>query len=441
MPCDDCSLVLSAPSQVRCLSLLLANDFGLSVDVGTTHITIHLVRLIDQLMIHELVIPNPQISVGADIITRAAFATRIRQNAAQLSALVRSAVESGINTLLKQAQISPLSVKQIVVVGNTVMHHLFFNLSVSSLTRSPYVAEDKEAIVTTAKDIGFTQLPEAECYSPPLVESFIGADAPAVMLACGFLSSEINRIAIDVGTNTEIAVKSSRGVWIASAASGPAFEGMSMECGMLGQIGAISNVEIDHRTLRPKLEILGAKKPHGICGTGAISSLAAMLDAKILLPTGSLNRSLNSRWLVLDSAVSYYVLADRKTSATGQPIVISQPDVRMLQQSKAAVRGVIDVLLQESGLTTSDVESFCITGVFGTDLQVKDANRIGMFPRFLNAKIEQKSKSANLGAEMLFSETNREKLDRFLKGITYVEMSDNPAFKKQFVASIPFPDQ
>jgi uncharacterized 2Fe-2S/4Fe-4S cluster protein (DUF4445 family) len=41
---------------------------------------------------------------------------------------------------------------------------------------------------------------------------------------------------------------------------------------------------------------------------------------------------------------------------------------------------------------------------------------------------------------MLFSEPNREKLERFLKGITYVEMSDNPAFKKQFVVSIPFPD-
>jgi uncharacterized 2Fe-2S/4Fe-4S cluster protein (DUF4445 family) len=417
------------------------SNFGISVDIGTTHLTTRLVRLIDRHLILEMITANPQIAFGLDIISRAGYATKTRENADQLTTIVRSAIQVGIDALLKQAKISGSSVKQMVIVGNTVMHHLFFDLPLSSLIRAPYVAEEKGVILINACDLGFTTIPDAECYSPPLIESFIGADAPAVMLASNFLNTMMGSIAIDIGTNTEIMVRSSRGIWIASAASGPAFEGMSIECGMLGQNGAISRVEIDHKTLKPELSVLGAGKPQGICGTGAISSLAAMLDSRILLPNGSLNRSLKSRWLNLREPLSYYLLADRNDSAHGQQIVISQPDVRMLQQSKAAIRGVLNVLLHESGQATNDVESLYITGVFGTDLQMRDAYRIGLFPRFPNAMVQQKRNSASIGAEMLFSEDIREEIEHFLKEVTYVEMSDNPAFEQQFFASIPFSDQ
>jgi uncharacterized 2Fe-2S/4Fe-4S cluster protein (DUF4445 family) len=417
------------------------SDFGISVDIGTTHLTIRLVRLIDQHLILEKIIINPQIAFGLDIISRAGYAVKKRENAVTLTTLVRSAVQDEVDALLKQAKISGSSVRQMVIVGNAVMHHLFFDLPLFSLVRAPYVAEKKSVVLTNASDLGFATLPDAECYSPPLIESFIGADAPAVMLASNFLNSKTGSIAIDVGTNTEIIVRSSKGIWIASAASGPAFEGMSIEYGMLGQNGAISRVEIDHRTLKPKLSVLGAEKPQGICGTGAISSLAAMLDAGILLPNGSFNRSLKSRWLNFEDPISHYILADEESSAHGRQIVISQPDVRMLQQSKAAIRGVINVLLHESDLASNDVEFLYITGVFGTDLDVRDAYRIGLLPRFPNAMVQQKRNSASIGAEMLFSEDNRVRIEHFLKEVTYIEMSDNPAFKEQFFASIPFSDQ
>jgi uncharacterized 2Fe-2S/4Fe-4S cluster protein (DUF4445 family) len=409
--------------------LIPETDFGISVDIGTTHLTIRLVRLFDQRLIVEKITTNPQIAFGLDIISRAGFATKKRENAVTLTAIVRSAVQDEVDALLRQAKITGSSVRQMVIVGNTVMHHLFFDLPLFSLTRAPYVAEEKSVILINASDLGFATLPDTECYSPPLIESFIGADAPAVMLASNFLNAKTGSIAIDVGTNTEIIVRSSKGIWIASAASGPAFEGMSIDCGMLGQNGAISRVEIDHRTLEPKLGVLGAEKPQGICGTG------------ILLPTGSFNRSLTSRWLDFEDPISYYLLADEASSAHGRQIVISQPDVRMLQQSKAAIRGVINVLLHESDLASNDVEFLYITGVFGTDLEVRDAYRIGLLPRFPNAKVQQKRNSASIGAEMLFSEVNRERIEHFLKEVTYVEMSDNPAFKEQFFASIPFSDQ
>jgi uncharacterized 2Fe-2S/4Fe-4S cluster protein (DUF4445 family) len=414
-------------------------DYGISVDIGTTHVTLHLVRLCDFQVVYEHVVPNSQVQFGADIISRVGYAIKRRENAKKLTSLIRATVQDGISIILKHQRLEPSSVVKITVVGNTVMHHLFFDLEVSSLSKAPYVAHDKAAIKMYAIDAGLPILDEAECYSPPLVESFIGADAPAVMLASGFLDPRINHIAIDVGTNTEIAVKSSTGIWIASAASGPAFEGMSIECGVTGGRGAISDVRINQKTLRPTIEVLGGIQPRGVCGTGAISALAQMLDRNIILPRGSFNQAINSRWLNIDSIPAYYILADNKVSATGLPIVISQPDVRMLQQSKAAIRAVLDILLLESGLESSRVESLYLTGVFGSGLQIEDIYRIGMLPVLSKAKIIQFGEGASLGADLLMMPENRSKIEELVKSLNYIEMSDNPVFKSRYFECVPFP--
>lgn len=417
-----------------------ASDYGISIDIGTTHVTLHLVRLIDFQMVSERVVQNPQAKFGADIISRIGYAIRKKGNDEQLTSLIRAAVQEGITAILNHQRLDTDAVKQVIVVGNTVMHHLFFGLAVNSLSKAPYTADDKDAIHMRTVDAGISLLNQAECYSPPLVESFIGADAPAVLLASGFLEPTIDSVAIDVGTNTEITVKSSQGFWIASAASGPAFEGMSMECGVPGNYGAINDVEIDPRTLQPTIEVMGGGKPRGICGTGAISALAAMLERDIILPRGSFNRELDSKWLSLESSTIYYILADNKVSATGQPIVISQPDVRMLQQSKAAIRGVLDLLLHEAGLKAEDVQNLYLTGIFGSGLQIEDAYRIGMFPEFPKAKIVQYRNGASLGADLLMIPENRDKVEELVKKLNYIEMSDNPEFKARYFASVPFPD-
>lgn len=417
------------------------HEYGLSVDIGTSNVTLHLVRLSDIHVVFELVVPNPQMRFGADIISRVTHSVRKRENAQQLTAFIRAAVQDGLAAILKQLQLDPATIRKVVIVGNTVMHHLFFDLSVSSLAKAPYTADAKAPVHMPAANAGFTVLQDAECYSPPIVESFIGADAPAMMLAAGFLEPRTNCIAMDIGTNTEIAVKSTDGVWIASAASGPAFEAMSMQCGMPGESGAINTVQIDQDTLRPKCGTIGGERPRGVCGTGAISALAAMLDRGIILPRGSLNRDLNSKWLSLNGSIAYYILVDNTASASGRQIVISQPDVRMIQQSKAAIRGVIGLLLHKARLDVEQVETLYVTGVFGSDLRIEDACRIGMLPRFPNATITRHSGGAIDGADLLMIPENRKKAEQLLTHLTYIEMAGSPAFESRYLASLPFPAQ
>ena len=411
------------------------------MDIGTTHVTLHLVRISDLHVLFEHVVPNPQTRFGADIISRVSHSVRSRENAGQLTALIRTAIQEGFSGMLKQLRLNPANIKQVIVVGNTVMHHLFFGLSVSSLARAPYAAEAKTSIRISAAEAGFALLEDAECYSPPIVESFVGADAPAMMLAAGFLEPRPNRIAMDIGTNTEIVVKSTEGVWIASAASGPAFEAMSMQCGMPGERGAIKAVQIDQVALRPKFETIGGERPRGLCGTGAISALAAMLERNIILPRGSFNRDLSSRWLSRDGSTAYYIIADNAISASGQRIAITQPDVRMLQQSKAAIRGVTGLLLHEAGLDAEQVETLYITGVFGADLRMDDVYRIGMLPRFPNATTTQHSRGTVDGADLLMIPENRRMIEELVGRLRYIEMAGNPAFESRYLASLPFPAQ
>ena len=62
---------------------------GISVDIGTTNITLHLTNLEDTKLLREIIIRNPQREYGEEIISRIDFA-RTPENASILTNLVRN---------------------------------------------------------------------------------------------------------------------------------------------------------------------------------------------------------------------------------------------------------------------------------------------------------------------------------------------------------------
>ena len=418
--------------------MVASEKYGVSVDIGTTNITIQLTNLEDAKLINELTVINPQRKYGEEIISRIDFA-RNPDNASLLTDIVRKMVEEGISRLLQKSKIDNTAVDSIVVVGNTVMHHLFFGISTNSLLKPPYTTDHKDAILIESSDVGLTLHRETLCYSPPVIQSFIGADAVAMMLASGFMDSNFPLVSIDVGTNTEIAALNRGSIWIASAASGPAFEGMSIECGTPGEDGAISNVEIDPTDLKPIYEVIGGGRPTGICGTGVISAIASMLDTGILYSRGSFNRGRNSPWLVSDTSIIHYIIAKATETATHTNIVLTQPDVRMIQQSKASIRAALGMVLQSAGLEPSMVTRLYLTGVFGTGLVIDDAVRTGLLPEMVNAEVNQVKGGASLGANLLHKPVFREAVQKLVSRVNYIELADNPEFKKKFYEHLPFP--
>ncbi len=412
--------------------------YGIAVDIGTTNITIQLIKLDDNTLQNQILLRNPQGRYGADIISRMRFSTIDPMNQKILVGLIRDEIKKGIKEVLQEGKIIPPPVSDVSIVGNTVMHHLFFDLPLDSLQKPPFKATSKDAISIPAHEVGLDFLTQATCYSPPVVESFIGPDAVAVLIASNFLDMNEVRMTIDVGTNTEISIITPRGIWIASAASGPAFEGMATECGLVGEKGAINEVRIDSTTYQPTFSVIGDVRPRGLCGTGAVSVMASLLDTTLLLPRGSLNRDIKTKWLSLETNVAKYILAFGDTTETGKDIFIAQTDLRMLQQSKAAIRGAIELLLKRSGYSAKDITEIFLTGVFGSDLKIEDVYRIGMFPVFEHAKITQVRNGAVRGAGLLLTKKNRERAANVVEEINYIELSAEDEFKTLFLEFLPF---
>ncbi|MFW9845098.1 MAG: ASKHA domain-containing protein [Candidatus Thorarchaeota archaeon] len=419
----------------------IQSKYGVAVDIGTTNVTLNLVNLETDSIVNQYLMRNPQHKYGIDIISRITYATKNSENQQILVRTIRDAINKAIVGLLKEKHIKPSRITDAVIVGNTVMHHLFFDLNLDSLLKPPYKATGKGSILISASEVGLDCLPNARCYGPPIVESFIGSDAIAVILESRYLETKDFKLTIDVGTNTEVALITPQGTWIASGASGPAFEGWTIECGMGGEIGAIESVSINNETYEPTISIIGGGNPRGICGTGSVSVMAALLDSGLLLSRGSFKREIKTKWLSFESNVSKYILAFGDISSTSKDIVMAQTDLRMLQQSKAAIRAVIEMLLKKSNSTSDQITEVYLTGVFGTNLNIDDAYRIGLFPRFENASITQVRNGAIKGAGLLLSEKYRTKAEQIAKKLNYIELTEEEEFRDLFVSSLHYPSK
>ena len=72
-------------------------------------------------------------------------------------------------------------------------------------------------------------------------------------------------MAIDIGTNGEIALTDGKTMVACAAAAGPAFEGAHIQCGMRGASGAIDRVEFNDNI---QYHVIDEVPPKGICGSG-----------------------------------------------------------------------------------------------------------------------------------------------------------------------------
>ncbi|MHA1770039.1 MAG: ASKHA domain-containing protein [Candidatus Thorarchaeota archaeon] len=401
--------------------------YGFSVDIGTSMITVHLVDLNSGMVLAEAYRENPQQRVGSDIITRARYTMQSHSHLESLAAGVRQTIRSLMLDLLTSSGLSHSDVSLIVICGNTVMQRLFLSQPVDSLLSPPFTITETSSRMEDAHalDLAFS----CEVFVPPLVQSFIGSDAIAVLLAAGVLDDHGPAVTIDVGTNTEVSVVNGEDIWMASAPSGPAFEGMSIACGMSAKDGAISSIKIGDDPCDLRWSVIGQSAPRGICGTGSISLLAELRRKGMLNEKGSFRRDVEVPCLEVAPPPVRYVVVNDTLTAARRPIYLSQIDIRMLQQSKAALRATIDMLLRAGELSPSDIRQVYLTGAFGENLNIDDVYDIGLFPLFEHAELRQEMGGAIRGADMLVVDPSlRARVDEIASQVHYLELMDNPEF-------------
>ncbi|HTX90466.1 MAG TPA: ASKHA domain-containing protein [Anaerolineales bacterium] len=395
---------------------------GLAVDIGTTKLAAYLVRLETGETLAQAGTMNPQVAYGEDVISRIAFAGHEAGGAGKLQAILVEAINRLCSEMCAQAQISTDDVLDAVLVGNTVMHHLVAGLPVEQLGRAPFSPATTLPLDIPANKIGVALGPGAKVYLPPVIAGYVGADHLAMLLASEAWKSPKNILALDIGTNTEIALVSGGKITCCSCASGPAFEGAHIHEGMRAAPGAIERTRwSDGRILWQSIDNL---PPIGICGSGILDVVASLQDGKLVRRTGALQTAAGSDFILVRAA----------QTGLGRDIVVTRRDVHEIQLAKSAIRSGIEILLSNAGLVSADLDKVIVAGAFGTYLDLRSAVRVGMFPSLPAGRFDQVGNAAGVGARlMLISVDKRREAEKVAREINYIELTSEASFTNLYM--------
>jgi len=430
-------------------------NFGIAVDLGTTKIAVLLVDLLSGDTVDKKGAMNPQIRFGEDVMSRINYAIENKDNAIKLHRIVVEKINETITELCKNNDIEKTSISEVSIVGNTAMHHLLIGLPVRQLGLSPFVSLTDKPLSIKARDMSIDIAEGGYVYLLPPIAGYVGSDHLAMVLASEIEDKEGNYLGIDIGTNTEIAMKSSKGIFSVSTASGPAFEGAHIKFGMRAAPGAIERVVIDNDNCEPKIQTINDKKPVGICGSGILDAIAELRKVNIIDQRGKFKPEKGC--VCKDTKGNFqFVLDPDINSGNGEDkdlkemkhiecpedgISINQKDIVEIQLAKSAIRTGIEVLLENAGLTFKDIDKIIIAGAFGSYIDPRNVINIGMFPRVDLERISQVGNAAGVGSKMvLVSAKIREKAERLAKKMDYLELTMHPSFTDHFAKSTLFPD-
>jgi uncharacterized 2Fe-2S/4Fe-4S cluster protein (DUF4445 family) len=419
---------------------------GMAVDIGTTKIAGYLLNMENGETLAQAGRSNPQISFGEDVMTRITHIMKEKDGNLVLQSLIVDAINSLSKELCKNANlqsvetgatktIEPIQICDFVMVGNTAMHHIFLGLSVHQLGLAPYLPTISEPLDFAAHELFISAAPGTKIHLLPNIAGFIGADHTAMLLAAGIRQEQKSTLYLDIGTNSEITLRTGKHTLACSAASGPAFEGAHIRDGMRAGEGAIERVRITNNQIF--YQTIAQSKPVGICGSGIVDAIAQMLTAGIINPQGSFNRQ---HPLVKKGEKGLQVIiAPAAESQQGQDIVITAKDVSEIQLAKGAIRTGITLLLRATQTTNEQIEKVVLAGAFGSYLSIESANTIGLIPHFRNAQITQIGNAAGIGAKQaLLSAAKRAEALEIGEQIKTLELSNHPDFSNEFTKALGF---
>ncbi|MBN1625133.1 MAG: DUF4445 domain-containing protein [Deltaproteobacteria bacterium] len=417
-----------------------AVPLGFAVDLGTTKIAAFLMDLTTGKELASTGSINPQAAYGDDLMSRLDYAIHHagRENAGlcRLSQLIRETFNRMIMELTEKAGCPRTDIADICVVGNTAMTHLFLDLPVGQLAKSPYVAATNLSMDIRARDLGLSACPGAYVHILPGIGGFVGADHVAMILAGGIEQKDITTLGVDIGTNTEIVMwRPDKSMLVSlSCPSGPAFEGAHVTDGMRAANGAIESVKLTKDGVEYKT--IGDAPAIGLCGSGIIDAIAELYRWKIIGDRGRFDRE-NKRVSQGRNGSSFRLT---ETGKNGNGIVISQKDVAEIQLAKGAINAGIEALLEVTGTSPDMVEEVIIAGAFGSYIDLVNTINIGLLPYFKNAAYKQVGNSAIVGAKMaLVSATERKRSQNIAASARYLELTTHHNFSQQFARGMRFP--
>src|SRR6266536_4567086 len=276
------------------------DSYGAAVDIGSTTVALYLCNLRTGEMLAAESEMNPQIVYGEDVMSRIQYSIEHKDGLEKLHKAVITTLNKLLQQAAKTAKIKTDEILEMVLVGNSTMHHLLLNLHPKDLGLAPFVPMIQKSMDIKARELGLQINSSGNIHVLPTIASFVGADTSAMILAEEPHKQDENWLLIDVGTNAVLILGNRKRLVCTSTPTGPALEGAHVEYGMRAAPGAIERVHIDEKTLEPRYKIVGEEewnqgKAKGICGSAIIDAVAELFRVGIVDSRGRFKRGLSSK--------------------------------------------------------------------------------------------------------------------------------------------------
>ena len=424
-----------------------ARDTAFAVDVGTTTVVVLLVDLVTGEVLSRAGAFNEQIRFGDNVVTRIE-AARKPEN---LSAMQHAIAMETIQPLLRRAcERAGRSVKRIAggaIAGNTTMLHLLVGEDPTPLGIAPFTPRFIQGRRVVASDLKLAVEglpPETPLQLLPGIAAYIGADITAGVFASGMIFDPTPSLLVDIGTNGEIVLQSGGKLTACATAAGPAFEGCGLRCGTRAREGAVSDLRLTLNPFQLETKTIGnipLARANGLCGSAYVDFLATARIGGLL---GVAGRFESAAWESIPAQNRFIDDGERALRLTETNVAgalrVSEVDVALLLQAKAAIGAGIEILLEAAGIRAADLGRVCLAGGFGMHLNVANAIGIGLLPGFREEQVRVVGNTALAGALLaLVDRTTLDEMENLRMQVEVIELNLADGFEDRYVEHLMLP--
>jgi uncharacterized 2Fe-2S/4Fe-4S cluster protein (DUF4445 family) len=420
--------------------------FGAAIDIGSTTLALYVYDLKDGKLVYESSAMNPQIRFGEDLMSRVSYVMMNKGGDEKLTIAVRTKITEMLHEACENLEVEWDKLLEVVLVGNPIMHHIFFGISPVELGQAPFTLSIRSWLDVDAKDLNFELYPKTRLSFFPLIAGHVGADTAAAYLSQIDIMHSETTLLVDIGTNAEIMLSKEGEVYATSSPTGPAFEGAEISSGVRATYGAIERVRIDKETLKVRFKVIGCDawsdepdfelvqmKAVGICGSGIIEAIVAFAEAGIIDQSGLFVESIAPELFSKKGNTTRFLLVDQGDKS----IYIEQVDIRSIQLAKAALSAGVSILMDY--LQCDHFDRILLAGAFGAHLDARYVALLDIIPTSTEEKIVSVGNAAGIGASAALLDVNKrnaiiEAVDKVVK----IETATEPRFQEFFVEAMKF---
>ena len=420
--------------------------FGAAIDIGSTTLALYVYDLKDGKLVYESSAMNPQIRFGEDLMSRVSYVMMNKGGDEKLTIAVRTKITEMLHEACENLEVKWDKLLEVVLVGNPIMHHIFFGISPVELGQAPFTLSIRSWLDVDAKDLNFELYPKTRLSFFPLIAGHVGADTAAAYLSQIDIMHSETTLLVDIGTNAEIMLSKEGEVYATSSPTGPAFEGAEISSGVRATYGAIERVRIDKKTLKVRFKVIGCDawsdepdfelvqmKAVGICGSGIIEAIVAFAEAGIIDQSGLFVESIAPELFSKKGNTTRFLLVDQGDKS----IYIEQVDIRSIQLAKAALSAGVSILMDY--LQCDHFDKILLAGAFGAHLDARYVALLDIIPTSTEDKIVSVGNAAGIGASAALLDVNKRKaIIEAVDKVVKIETATEPRFQEFFVEAMKF---